>query len=131
MVALLQRDRSVGAESRDECVVAAHGRDRGSAELQRSGERAAGESWTAADWDFRPADIYEPITFLAKIERSSYEATLAPDGTTVVDKETIQLSQLKPKLIALHAKDTERALMLGDFYPEHGHAKEAPAGFKS
>jgi biopolymer transport protein TolR len=40
------------------------------------------------------------------------EVTIAPDGTTVVDKETIQLSQLKPKLIALHAKDTERALML-------------------
>jgi biopolymer transport protein TolR len=40
------------------------------------------------------------------------EVTIAPDGTTVLDKETIQLSQLKPKLIALHAKDAERALML-------------------
>jgi biopolymer transport protein TolR len=40
------------------------------------------------------------------------EVTIAPDGTTVVDKETIQLSQLKAKLIDLHAKDTERALML-------------------
>jgi len=40
------------------------------------------------------------------------EVTIAPDGTTVLDKETIQLSQLKPKLIALHAKDGERALML-------------------
>jgi biopolymer transport protein TolR len=40
------------------------------------------------------------------------EVTVAPDGTTVLEKETIQLSQLKPKLIALHAKDPERALML-------------------
>ncbi len=42
-------------------------------ELQwvRSGDRGSGESWTAAEWDFRPADIYEPITFLAKIERSA------------------------------------------------------------
>jgi len=40
------------------------------------------------------------------------EVTIAPDGTTVLEKETIQLGQLKPKLIALHAKDPERALML-------------------
>jgi biopolymer transport protein TolR len=40
------------------------------------------------------------------------EVTIAPDGTTVLEKETIQLSQLKPKLIAMHAKDPERALML-------------------
>lgn len=40
------------------------------------------------------------------------EVTVAPDGTTVLDKETIKLSQLKPKLIALHEKDAERALML-------------------
>jgi biopolymer transport protein TolR len=40
------------------------------------------------------------------------EVTIAPDGTTVCEKETIQLSQLKPKLVALHAKDPERALML-------------------
>ncbi len=40
------------------------------------------------------------------------EVTIAPDGTTVLEKETIQLSQLKPKLMALHAKDPERALML-------------------
>jgi biopolymer transport protein TolR len=40
------------------------------------------------------------------------EVTIAPDGTTVCDKETIKLSQLKAKLIALHAKDPERALML-------------------
>ncbi len=40
------------------------------------------------------------------------EVTIAPDGTTVCDKEIIQLSQLKPKLVALHAKDPERALML-------------------
>jgi biopolymer transport protein ExbD len=38
--------------------------------------------------------------------------TIAPDGTTVLEKENIQLSQLKPKLIALHTKDPERALML-------------------
>src|SRR5262245_1895744 len=40
------------------------------------------------------------------------EVTIAPDGTTVCDKETIKLSQLKGKLTALHAKDPERALML-------------------
>jgi biopolymer transport protein TolR len=40
------------------------------------------------------------------------EVTVAPDGTTVVEKETIQLSQLKSKLVSLHAKDPERALML-------------------
>jgi biopolymer transport protein TolR len=40
------------------------------------------------------------------------EVTVAPDGTTVLEKETIQLSELKPKLVALHAKDPERALML-------------------
>ena len=40
------------------------------------------------------------------------EVTIAPDGTTVLEKETISLSQLKPKLVALHAKDPERALML-------------------
>jgi biopolymer transport protein ExbD/biopolymer transport protein TolR len=40
------------------------------------------------------------------------EVTIAPDGTTVCEKETIQLSQLKGKLVALHAKDPERALML-------------------
>lgn len=40
------------------------------------------------------------------------EVTIAPDGTTVVEKETIQLAQLKPKLVSLHAKDGERALML-------------------
>ena len=40
------------------------------------------------------------------------EVTIAPDGTTVLDKETIKLSQLKPRLVALHAKDQERALML-------------------
>ncbi len=40
------------------------------------------------------------------------EVTIAPDGTTVLEKETIKLSQLKPKLVALHEKDPERALML-------------------
>jgi biopolymer transport protein TolR len=40
------------------------------------------------------------------------EVTVAPDGTTVLDKETIKLGQLKAKLVALHAKDQERALML-------------------
>jgi biopolymer transport protein TolR len=40
------------------------------------------------------------------------EVTVAPDGTTVVEKETIPLSQLKSKLISLHARDPERALML-------------------
>ena len=40
------------------------------------------------------------------------EVTVAPDGTTVLDKETIKLGQLKPKLVALHEKDDQRALML-------------------
>ena len=40
------------------------------------------------------------------------EVTVAPDGTTVVEKETIKLNQLKAKLVALHAKDPQRALML-------------------
>lgn len=40
------------------------------------------------------------------------EVTIAPDGTTVCDKESIKLSQLKAKLTALHTKDPERALML-------------------
>jgi biopolymer transport protein TolR len=40
------------------------------------------------------------------------EVTIAPDGTTVVEKETIKLSQLKGKLVELHGKDPERALML-------------------
>jgi biopolymer transport protein ExbD len=40
------------------------------------------------------------------------EVTIAPDGTTVCDKETIELSQLKSKLVALHTKAPERALML-------------------
>ena len=40
------------------------------------------------------------------------EVTIAPDGTTVVEKETIKLAQLKGKLVDLHKKDPERALML-------------------
>jgi biopolymer transport protein TolR len=40
------------------------------------------------------------------------EVTIAPDGTTVLEKETIKLNQLKGKLVSLHAKDPERALML-------------------
>jgi len=40
------------------------------------------------------------------------EVTIAPDGTTVLEKETIKLAQLKGRLVELHAKDPERALML-------------------
>jgi len=40
------------------------------------------------------------------------EVTIAPDGTTVCDKKTIKLSQLKQELVALHTKEPERALML-------------------
>lgn len=40
------------------------------------------------------------------------EVTIAPDGTTVCDKETIEPAQLKAKLLALHVKEPERALML-------------------
>jgi biopolymer transport protein TolR len=40
------------------------------------------------------------------------EVTVAPDGTTVLDKETIKPGQLKPRLVALHEREPERALML-------------------
>jgi biopolymer transport protein TolR len=40
------------------------------------------------------------------------EVTIAPDGTTVLEKETIKLNQLKSKLVAIHAKEPDRALML-------------------
>jgi biopolymer transport protein TolR len=40
------------------------------------------------------------------------EVTVAPDGTTVLDKQTIQLGQLKPKLVEMHTKEPDRALML-------------------
>jgi biopolymer transport protein TolR len=40
------------------------------------------------------------------------EVTVAPDGTTVCEKKTIKLAQLKGELTALHAKEPERALML-------------------
>ena len=40
------------------------------------------------------------------------EVTIAPDGTTVLDKQTIKLAQLKGKLVEMHAKEPERALML-------------------
>lgn len=40
------------------------------------------------------------------------EVTVAPDGTTVLDKQTIKLGQLKPKLVDMHAKEPDRALML-------------------
>src|SRR6478752_1180070 len=40
------------------------------------------------------------------------EVTIAPDGTTICEKETIKLPQLKAKLVAIHAKEPDRALML-------------------
>jgi biopolymer transport protein TolR len=40
------------------------------------------------------------------------EVTIAPDGTTVCEKETIKLPELKSRLIELHKRDPERALML-------------------
>jgi biopolymer transport protein TolR len=40
------------------------------------------------------------------------EVTVAPDGTTVCDKQTIKLGELKGKLQAMHAKEPDRALML-------------------
>jgi biopolymer transport protein TolR len=40
------------------------------------------------------------------------EVTIAPDGTTVCEKQTIKLSELKGKLLQLHAQEPERALML-------------------
>ena len=40
------------------------------------------------------------------------EVTIAPDGTTVVDKQNIAPKDLKRTLLALHEKDATRALML-------------------
>jgi biopolymer transport protein TolR len=40
------------------------------------------------------------------------EVTITPDGTTVLDKQTIKLAQLKGKLVEMHAKEPDRALML-------------------
>jgi biopolymer transport protein ExbD len=40
------------------------------------------------------------------------EVTIAPDGTTVLEKQPIKLSELKAKLMILHEADPERALML-------------------
>ena len=40
------------------------------------------------------------------------EVTIAPDGTTVVEKQNIPLRDLKATLIRLHEKDPTRSLML-------------------
>jgi biopolymer transport protein TolR len=40
------------------------------------------------------------------------EVTIAPDGTTVVEKQTISPKDLKRTLSALHEKDGTRSLML-------------------
>ena len=40
------------------------------------------------------------------------EVTIAPDGTTVVEKVTINPRELKRTLVALHEKDGTRSLML-------------------
>jgi len=40
------------------------------------------------------------------------EVTVAPDGTTVVEKQTIPAKELKRTLIAMHEKDGTRSLML-------------------
>jgi biopolymer transport protein TolR len=40
------------------------------------------------------------------------EVTIAPDGTTVVEKQNISPKDLKRTLIALHEKDGTRSLML-------------------
>src|SRR3954469_14521044 len=40
------------------------------------------------------------------------EVTIAPDGTTVVEKQTISPKDLKRTLISLHEKDGTRSLML-------------------
>lgn len=40
------------------------------------------------------------------------EVTIAPDGTTVVEKQTIAPKDLKRTLIAMHEKDPSRSLML-------------------
>ncbi len=54
------------------------------------------------------------------------EVTVAPDGTTVVEKEVINLRDLKPRLVALHAKDPERALMLkSDQAMQYGKMRDA------
>lgn len=40
------------------------------------------------------------------------EVTIAPDGTTVVEKQTIAAKDLKRTLIAMHEKEPTRSLML-------------------
>jgi biopolymer transport protein TolR len=40
------------------------------------------------------------------------EVTIAPDGTTVVEKQNIDPKELKATLIRLHEKDPTRSLML-------------------
>ncbi|HKO53388.1 MAG TPA: biopolymer transporter ExbD [Polyangiaceae bacterium] len=40
------------------------------------------------------------------------EVTIAPDGTTVVEKENIAFKDLKATLVKLHEKDPARSLML-------------------
>lgn len=40
------------------------------------------------------------------------EVTVAPDGTTVVEKQTISPKDLKRTLLAMHEKDATRSLML-------------------
>ena len=50
--------------------------------------------------DTRPKDLH-PI-----------EVTIAPDGTTVVEKQNISPKELKATLVALHEKDPTRSLML-------------------
>jgi biopolymer transport protein TolR len=40
------------------------------------------------------------------------EVTIAPDGTTVVEKQNISPRDLKRTLVALHEKDPTRSLML-------------------
>src|SRR5882724_8182139 len=50
--------------------------------------------------DVKPKDLH-PI-----------EVTIAPDGTTVVEKQTINPKELKATLARLHEKDPTRSLML-------------------
>ena len=50
--------------------------------------------------DAKPKDLH-PI-----------EVTIAPDGTTVVEKQNINPKDLKRTLVAMHEKDTTRSLIL-------------------
>ena len=61
------------------------------------------------------AQIELPKVFMPDAKQKDLhpiEVTIAPDGTTVVEKQNISLRDLKATLIQLHEKDPARSLML-------------------